>query len=262
MRKVHVGRLLSSKSGVMLCKSKRNLQKPRTGSHSSSSKTSRLTGTTSTSFFFTVNELQINDDTQLGGVVPQALYDHWTPPLYSAGFTRTFRERVYQWTDGVINNAGVNYETVSGTYTRYTTASVFYSDQMLQFRATVSDPTLHNIAEAEPPYHRWYRLSFHNEPGVSRVDIAGRDNFIHGTGATWVAPLGLENYCYPNTSTSANHGLAGNLGILIALIAFSCSPESLDNVLMYHRAWDSYMWRGHPYPSGSTRAIGSKSYEY
>jgi hypothetical protein len=126
---------------------------------------------------------------------------------------------------------------------------MFYCDQMLQFQVAVSDPTQHNMVDAEAPYHRWYRLSFHNEGGVSRVDIAGNEYYLYGEGTSWAAQLGLETYCYEGES--ASQGLAGNLGILIALIAFSSWPGSLDDVLMCDKAWDRYRWNGHPYQHGS-----------
>ena len=262
MKKIPIRRLLASKSRIMLRTSKKNSQKHHKSSHSSI-KPSHHGGAAPTSFIFTVNELHINDDTQQGGIIPEAQYGRWIPPLYSAGFSRSIGGRVYRWMEGAISNINTDYINASNSYARHTTSSVFYCDQMLPFHVGVCDPTRHNMAELEQPYHRWYPLSFHNNPGISRVDIAGTDYYLPGAGTTWVTPLGLDNYCYANNlGTPTPQGLAGNLGILIALIAFSCEPEHLDQVLTYHRAWDNYRWTDHPYQHGSKHAIGPKSYEY
>jgi hypothetical protein len=98
--------------------------------------------------------------------------------------------------------------------------------------------------------HRWYRIMFHHDAGISRVDIAGPEVTLAGTGAHWVSPLGLNSYC-PNSDTMASRGLAGDISILITLIAFSCSSGDLQQVLLNNKVWHYNRWKGHNYHHGS-----------
>lgn len=110
---------------------------------------------------------------------------------------------------------------------------------------------------AEDPYHRWYRLTFENAEGVSRVDVAGLEIQLPRSGpgwAGWAHQLGLDPYRNSNSDASALRGLAGDLAIVIALIAFSCRPGQLDQILVRDRAWHHYAWRGHHCHHGSKQS--------
>lgn len=182
--------------------------------------------------------------------MPQAEYGHWTPPVYRAGYIYSNQETLYRWENGVINATDTEYESVFPSLTPYRTATVFYCDQWLQFQAALIDPSRYDMETAEPPFHRWYRLTFHHDAGISRVDIAGLEVTLAGTGAHWITPLGLDSYC-TNASSVASQGLAGDLSILIALIAFSCKSSDLQQVLLIDKAWNHNHWRGHNHRHGS-----------
>lgn len=202
------------------------------------------------SFLFAVKDLEINDDTQQGGIEPRADYDHWMPPIYTAGYIYSPQASLYRWRNGEITAADTDYESTFPSLTPYRTATVFYCDQWLHFQVAVIDPSRHNMATAEDHLHRWYRLTFHHDAGISRVDIAGPEVTLSGTAAHWASPLGLDPYC-PNSDTVASRGLAGDISILIALIAFSCSSDDLQQVLLNDEAWHHNNWRGHNYHHGS-----------
>ena len=206
------------------------------------------------SFLFAVKELEVNEDAQRGGIPPRAEYGHWMPPIYAAGYFRPDLPRVYRWKNGVISATDADYEAVIPSLASYRTTTVFYCDQLLNFQAAVCDPSMENMATAEEPYHRWYRLTFENEAGVSRVDVAGSELYLPRAGPRWAHQLGLDPYCDSSSDASALRGLAGDLAIIIALIAFSCRPGELDQILVHDRAWHHYSWRGHHRHHGSKQS--------
>jgi hypothetical protein len=104
------------------------------------------------------------------------------------------------------------------------------------------------------PDNRWYPLNFRHDRGLSRIDTVGDEQSLASYGGRWVDQLGLAAYNYPDPDPEAeitppdppaSEGLAGNLSILIALIAFSCRNHDLDTVLLTDRAWRRRQWRGH-----------------
>jgi hypothetical protein len=156
---------------------------------------------------------------------------------------------MYRWDDGVITATNANYREVSPQLIPYGTRTVFYCDQLLNFRATACDPTLQNMAET--PDNRWHRLMFENGAGFSRVDIGGQDMYLPATGPPWLGQLGLTRYCEAESDLLPLQSLAGDLAIILALIALSCRQSDLDQILVRERVWHRYRWRGHNHRHGS-----------
>jgi len=119
------------------------------------------------------------------------------------------------------------------------------------------DASAMDIEEAEFPHNRWYPLQFYHDVGLSRIDISGDQPLLASPGGGWINQLGLGSYNYQESDSQVqssvpppSEGLAGNLAILIALIAFSCGSRDLDNILLNDRAWRRYQWRGHNRQNG------------
>lgn len=125
---------------------------------------------------------------------------------------------------------------------------MFYSNPWDQFLATHGDASTRDIANAPVPDNRWYTLSFHNYYSLSRVDIAGPEPYLAGNGSRFIDQLGIRSWCNPNQDAPPADGLAGNLALLIALIAFSCRSDRLDTVLRH--SWSNYGWRSHTHNHG------------
>lgn len=245
-----VGHLLANNSRS-LCISKQTPQKsarrPSASSHPKSTHHVQPEETQPySSFLFAVKELQINDNTWQGGVAPRAdQYGYWIPPIYAAGLLCSNQARLYKWSNGVINGMSTDYQTMSPYLVHYRTKTVFYCNPWSQFQAAVGDASAMDMATANVPNDRWYPLSFHHDGGISRVDVGGSEQYLAGTGGNWVTPLGLNSYHRNHPDLPAAEGLAGDLAILIALIAFSCEPRDFDRMLLYDRPWHSYRWIGH-----------------
>lgn len=173
------------------------------------------------------------------------------PPIYAAGYFRPHRPDLYRWEDGVISATNANYRDVSPHLTRYRTTTVFYCDQLVNFRATTCDPTSENMAD--DPDNRWYRLMFENSEGFARVDIAGQDRYLPATGPPWLGQLGLTPYCGVESDLTPLRGLAGDVAIILALIALSCRQSDLGQILVTERAWHRFRWRGHHHRHGSKK---------
>lgn len=178
----------------------------------------------------------MNEDTQRGGVEPQAEYDHWMPPVQAAGYHSPRRPRLYRWQNGEITKTDANYTEMRSMLVEYRTSALFYCDRFLHFRASLCDPTIRDMITAPQPFHRWYRLTFENDRGTSRVDVAASEEYLPNRRPSWISKLGLDSYCDESCETPELECLAGNLAIIIGLIAFSCRPGDLGKVLAEERA--------------------------
>lgn len=249
-----VGCLLASCSGQISCISKQISQTPtRKGLQGSSSKPSHHKDSKApdepVTFLFSVNELDINDNPSRGGVAPRTdEHGYWVPPTFAAGFKRSAPKHLYRWKNGVIDKMEADASTVCDFLDPYKTSTVVYCDPWLQFRAVPYDASSYDVESTG--YPRWHCLSFTHYEGISRVGIAGTAQYLAGGGQDWINQLGLSTYCNDNDN-SQSQGLTGDLGILIALIAFSCRANDLDKILMSDKAWHRYRWSGHNRRHGS-----------
>lgn len=99
----------------------------------------------------------------------------------------------------------------------------------------------------DDPLHRWLALAFRHNGAISQILEGEQQPGLVGSRREWITALGLEPYAdHDSQITSA--GLAGNLALILALIAMSCRRGDLDRGL---RAWRDYQWRGHGRPHGS-----------
>lgn len=118
--------------------------------------------------------------------------------------------------------------------------------------------------ESPHPRNRWWPLTFEHEgslvfneetgqesyfPGsISRVQETGQQSYLAGSGA-WTKDLGLGSY--KDEYTGPAGGLAGNLAIVLGLVAFSCKSRRLHDVLIQDRALRSgARWEGHNHSDG------------
>jgi hypothetical protein len=111
------------------------------------------------------------------------------------------------------------------------------------------DASTRDMINQKDPRDRWFGLRFRHDPSLSRLDLTGDESYMAKRPNTrLVKSLGLGKYQNSNYSGSQNHGLNGNLAILLALIAFSCRCEALDKVLMSKsNGWNNYQWKPHPH---------------
>lgn len=110
------------------------------------------------------------------------------------------------------------------------------------------DASLRDMDQSVEPNNRWWPLTFRHEGSLSRVSESGDEPRLAGTGG-WINGLGLSAYRHRHTTPAG--GLAGNLAIVIGLIAFSCESTDLNTVLLNDRAWRrGGRWHGHSRENG------------
>jgi hypothetical protein len=199
------------------------------------------------SFLFVVNRQDLNEDPDHGGIPPQALVDpnngFWSPPSVAQGFGAQIAGTVYRWHDGRVTRA-TDTPTNAGL-TLFRAVTMFYCNPWNQFVVTEGDVRLRNMEGSPAPQDRWYPLGFHHMDTVSYLDFAGEHLCLAGNRAGFIHRLGLDTYQNREENAPRAGGLAGNLAMLIALIAFSCRSRDLDAVLIEDRAWRHQEWRGH-----------------
>jgi len=225
------------------------------------------------SFIFIVNELTVNEEPRSGGLLPQDLEGRWVPPLFAQGFYRQEPGRVYRWNNGQISHvqdyvwhhmhidANEYSEAANGIVatanriplTRFRTATVFYANPFMKFRTAPGDATARNIYDAG---EIWHHLRFHHVGpyrDITYVDHAGSEDYIAGRSNTcpWHKQLIPQAYECTDEPSFPSGGLAGLLPILISLVAFSCSKDRFDGVLLNDRSWTSRNWIRHDRSTGS-----------
>jgi hypothetical protein len=215
----------------------------------------RLTfGLHSKSFLFIVKELGINDDEIEGGVPPRVdLGGYWAPPIYAQGLYPPAQAQLYRWTEGGTISAASDcrrYGTAwrSGKMTpltAYKTVTLFWCNPFVQFRTAMGDASTYDIATSAPPFNRWWPLTFRQDGAISRVD-RGKKMLLATEGSAWVTDFELTSHANHNAEKDMGvAGLAGDLAILVGLIAFTCQEKDFDHVLLMDQAWHRYKWRGH-----------------
>ncbi|KAK0123984.1 hypothetical protein ONS95_008972 [Cadophora gregata] len=214
------------------------------------------------SFLFVVNGTTLNDDPQEDGVVPRVDdYGRWLPPIYAAGFGRQNRGTVFRWSDGDISTAsGYRWDDGYGktpnddTLELYKATTMVWCNPFYQFMVAAGDATTRNIADTVPG-DTWYAINFHHEDALSRLDYVG-NQYLAGNDRSFIRQLGLSAYENPDEDAPRSSGLAGNLAMLIGLVAFSCKRRDLDRVLLTERAWRGNRWHGHNHSHGRKETRG------
>ncbi len=202
------------------------------------------------SFLFAVDGLTLNEDYTNGGVTPRVDGDGlWLPPVYSAGFGGQNPGTIYRWNGGDISTSGI---PNASSLQLYKMTTMFWCNSFRQFVAAHGDATTRDIAN-EDLEHQWHPINFHHEETLSRIDYAG-ELYLVGNRATFSPQLGLTSYESNEDDAPIAEGLAGDLAMLVALVAFSCKRRELSRVLIDDRAWSSYRWMGH------NRSPGRKHY--
>ncbi|KUJ17560.1 uncharacterized protein LY89DRAFT_668872 [Mollisia scopiformis] len=220
------------------------------------------------SFLFTINELPVNDeptqrtiellvplaDLELllqGGEPPRVdEYGNWHPPIRSNGFGTQVPSRIYRWADGGRVSAARECQWFNNQWwsqagnelTEYRASTMFWCNNFTQFLVATGDASRRHMEQSIDPHNRWWPLTFRHESTLSRVEEVGQEGRLAGSG-TWINALGLTSY--RNRHTVPAGGLAGNLAIMIGLIAFSCESTDLDTVLLTDRAWRRGRWHDH-----------------
>lgn len=183
-------------------------------------------------------------------------HGRWLPPISPAGFGEQNPGTVYRWNGGEISVAA-GYEWDEGygcapsgdTLEIYRATTMFYSNPFHQFLVAKDDATKRELATDECPEDRWLTLQFHHEDTLSVLDYAA-DPDLAGHEASFIRSLGLTSYENQEPDAPKAGGLAGNLAMLIGLVAFSCKRRDLTQVLIDDRAWRGHRWRGHNRSSG------------
>lgn len=129
---------------------------------------------------------------------------------------------------------------------------MFYCNPFDQSVAAEGDATNRDMGDAPHPNNRWYTLRFHHQSALSRLDLGGPEPYLASKladhGSYSINQLGLTSWYDPDPRSSPSTRLAGNLALLIALVAFSCRSARLDTVL--RTSWIHYEWRPHLYTPG------------
>lgn len=225
------------------------------------------------SFIFVVNSVSTNEDPRSGGLPPEYLEGRWVPPSYARGFYRQEPGSVFRWHNGSITRLddytwyhmpieadarntvanGIVADSYRNPLTRYNAATVFYANPFINFRIALGDMTARDLYKEGDIWHhlRFHHIGLYRD--ISFVDFAGSEDYISGssTHKSWHGQLLPEAYdCQEEDEGHDSMGLTGHLSILIALIAFSCSVEMLDNVLLRHRCWINRKWYPHNHRTG------------
>lgn len=213
------------------------------------------------SFLFAINELPVNDDPAEGGVLARRNQTgRWVPPIYSNGFHPSAQGKLYRWTHGAISAASDCHWFGKAWASRgmrpltvYKTVTMFWCNPFVQFMTAMGDATMYDIATSAYPRNRWWPLTFRHEGAISRVDM-GREPLLATEDSAWADSFGLASHANHNAKDNIGKaGLAGDLAIIVALIAFTCAADDLEDVLLKDQAWRYHVWRGH------TRHHGRKS---
>ncbi|KAE9364447.1 hypothetical protein N431DRAFT_355435 [Stipitochalara longipes BDJ] len=209
------------------------------------------------SFLFVVNRQDLNENPDQGGIPPDQSIDQsgrWSPPVYAAGFGQQSAGTIYRWRDGQVSRAT---DTASSIGLRpWKSVTMFYCNPFNQFVVTEGDVRSRNLPDCPPPQDRWYPLGFHHIDTVSHLDFAAEYTYLAGNRAGFIHRIGLDSYTNRQDDAPRAGGLAGNLAMLIALIAFSCRGGDLDAVLIDDRAWRHCQWRGHQRRDGRRDSRG------
>jgi hypothetical protein len=113
----------------------------------------------------------------------------------------------------------------------YRKATMFYCDPFNQFTTATGDASTRDMNKEQFPDDRWYPLTFRHSGTLSRVDVAGEEQYLAVNGSRWIDHLGLSSYANQNESSPDSGGLSGNLALIIALVAFTCRPREFDEIL-------------------------------
>jgi hypothetical protein len=160
---------------------------------------------------------------------------------------------VYRWENGVISHATEYSSTITPGSTpleEYRAITMFYNRG---FVLAEGDASIRDMIKQKYPRDRWFGLRFRHEKSLSRVDLTGDESYMaERPNIQLENSLGLGKYQNQHCSRGQNHGLNGNLAVVLALIAFSCRCEALDKVFMSDRSgWNNYQWKPHKYdPAG------------
>lgn len=199
-----------------------------------------------------MNGLTLNEDYTEGGVIPRVDESgRWLPPIYRAGFGVQNRGTIYRWNGGEISTAGI---PNANSLQPYKATTMFWCNPFYQFLAATGDASTRDIASTESE-DKWHAINFHHEETLSRIDYAG-DQYLAGNRAGFISQLGLTSYENQHDDAPVAGGLAGDLAMLIGLVAFSCKRRELSQILINDRAWRNYQWIGH------RRSSGSKLYSF
>jgi hypothetical protein len=171
------------------------------------------------------------------------------PRTRRTNFIHINESAIYRWENGVTSHAIEHSFTStpdSIPLKEYRAITMFYNGG---FVLAEGDASKRDMRNQKYPRDRWFGLRFRHETSLSRVDLTSHVSYMAKRPNPWlVKSLGLGNYQNSDYSGSQNHGLNGNLAILLALIAFSCRCEALDKVLMSDsNGWNSYQWKPHPH---------------
>jgi hypothetical protein len=200
------------------------------------------------SFLFSVNRQELNEDPDKGGIPTDRQIDPntllWSPPVYAVGFGQQSTGTVYRWHDGQVSRATDVSSNVAGL-TQFKAVTMFWCNPFNQFVVTEGDVRLRDLPGSPPHQDRWYPLCFHHLDTVSYLDFAGEYNYLAGNKTGFIRRLGLDSYQNREDNAPRAGGLAGNLAMLVGLIAFSCRTGDLDRVLIDDKAWRHHQWRGH-----------------
>ncbi|CZR56496.1 uncharacterized protein PAC_06384 [Phialocephala subalpina] len=210
------------------------------------------------SFLFSINTLPVNDEPSEGGEPPRVNENgRWYPPIRRNGFGPQIPgEQLYRWAEGGKISLADDCQLYEGMWwsrdsvplAEYRASTMFYCSDFTQFLVATGDASMRHMDEAEDPHNRWWPLTFRHDGSLSQVEEVGQEQNLAGTGP-WVNALGLRSYRNRRTSASSG-GLAGNVAVIIGLIAFSCKSEDLRTVLLTDRAWHRGRWRGHSREDG------------
>lgn len=209
-------------------------------------------------FYFSINPIRPDFSIQEPRFFPPA-HSLWLPPNKKAAFKVLRPTKWYKWCYGevaeVISSSYDDIETYRGT-------SMFWCHN-LAFVQVPYDCTKKNVAEAVSNGINldWDVLSFFNlmREGLclSLVGYKHESNELGAKGPSELVPNLLPERYQPAGGTGHADfcGLAGELSIIMGLIAFSMSPGTS----MKNLRWNSTRVVSGQWPSEASKGVGSKT---
>ncbi|UNI19460.1 hypothetical protein JDV02_005642 [Purpureocillium takamizusanense] len=238
--------------------------KPATKAKSSSSSRSRI----GLSFIFVVNRLAFYDpDSPLDWC-----RDKWMnvlPPKDLFGYSTEYPSRVMRYYDGAVTPADdyiwyrpnwnqpgyILQDAGDGVMIHATDVSsraVFACNPHLPIVVIPEDPTTNVLSNQKKIMHALHFAHTHNAEGISFATM-GMDHVppswdmlvrhLNGRGSRLIPSLVPPTYAPSSPPARQSRGLAGDLGVLLGMMAFS--RENVDEVFLgRHALWRSRVWLG------------------
>ncbi|EEP78979.1 predicted protein [Uncinocarpus reesii 1704] len=199
-------------------------------------------------FLFKIDFIKPNYDEQSEIRIPD---QKWIPPTIPQAITTVGTTGWFQWSSNGVNPA------MSTSETDFQVCSLFYNSEHSHFQGVPFDCRKYSVKESRMRDGiGWRRVMFRYSLHSSRlpISIMGFDsayNVLAGKGSSsWMPQLIPETYDNNQDENCSEHtGIAGDLALLLAFVAFSytINPQDPNMVLwVIHNCFKPPVWNRHP----------------